>query len=251
MNKKVAFVGAGPGAADLLTLRGRKRLEDCRLCIYAGSLVPPPMLAHLPPTAERIDSSALTLDEIIDHIAAAHKRGLAVVRLHSGDPSLYGAIAEQLRRLQGLGIGYEIIPGVNAFSAAAASLGMELTRPEICQSVVLTRVGGKATEVRESLEELAKSGSMLVIHLSVRRTAEIARRLMPILGGDCPTAAVYNASREDELIIRTPLAKLAAAVKTAKLTKTTLLFIGRSLGASEFADSGLYSPSHHHIARPR
>ncbi len=247
---KVSFVGAGPGAADLLTLRGRDRLENCGFCLYAGSLVPKALLDYLPKEAERINSAPLTLKEIINHIERAVTRGLKIVRLHSGDPSIYGAIAEQMRLLRQLRISYEVVPGVNAFSAAAASLKTELTRPQICQTVALTRVGGKASEVRESLETLAKSGALLVIHLSVRRAAEIVERLVPILGEDCPAAAIYNASRADELVIRSPLAKLAVAVKKAKLTKTTLLFIGRSLEGGDFPDSGLYSPLHRHIQRP-
>ena len=249
-DNRVSFVGAGPGAADLITLRGRRRLESCQICIYAGSLVPRQLLVHLPKGAERIDSSVLTLDGIIDHIRCAVRRGLSVVRLHSGDPSIYGATAEQFRRLRKLGISYEVIPGVSAFSAAAASLRMELTSPGICQTVALTRVGGRATAVGESLEELARSGALLVVHLSVRRAESIAERLTPILGAECPTIAVYNASRGDELVIRAPLRELPLRVKEAKLTRTTLLFIGRSLGGRDFPDSGLYSPAHHHLTRP-
>ena len=248
---KVYFVGAGPGAADLITLRGIEVLKSCDVCIYAGSLVPAQMLSHLPLKAKRVDSSSLTLDKIVTLIKSAHQKGLRVVRLHSGDPAIYGATAEQIRHLNRHHIPYEIVAGVNAFSAAAARMGIELTRPEVCQTVIITRSNGKAGKVGESLEVLAKSGGLLAIHLSVRMARSIAQQLKPILGESCPAIVAYNVSRPDELIIHTTLKELGETVKKARLTKTSIIFVGKSLRATDFPDSGLYSPHHHHIARPK
>jgi len=249
--KKVYFVGAGPGDPNLITLKGVEVLKKCDVCIYAGSLVPPEILSHLPPKAKKVDSSSLILSQIIALIKQGYEAGQQVVRLHSGDPAIYGATAEQFRHLKELAIPYEIIAGVNAFSAAAAKMGVELTLPEICQTVIVTRMSGKATEVPESIEDLAKSGGLLAIHLSVRQANQIAKRLSPILGKNCPAVLAYNVSRSDELIIHTTLANLAKVVKSNKLTKTTIIFVGKSLAKTNFPASGLYSASHHHIARPK
>ncbi len=197
----VHFIGAGPGAPDLITVRGLRLIERCPVCLYAGSLVPVEILASVPPGALVIDTAPLTLDEIVGHLADADRRGFDVARLHSGDPSLYGAIAEQMRRLEALGIPFDVTPGVPSFAAAAAALGRELTLPEIAQTVILTRTATRSSPMpeREALERLGASGATLAIHLSVNNLARVVRALTPHYGPDCPAVVAYRVSWPDEL----------------------------------------------------
>ncbi len=249
----VHFIGAGPGAADLITLRGLRLIERSPVCLYAGSLVPRALVGAAPPGARIIDTASLTLDEIIAEMARAHAAGLEVARLQSGDISLYGAIAEQMRRLEALGIPYDLTPGVPAFAAAAAALGVELTLPEVAQSVILTRTAVRASLMPpgEDLAALAASRATLVLHLSINNLARIVRELTPIYGEDCPVAVVYRASWPEERVLRGTLATIRVAVKSAGFTRTALIIVGRVLGAQDFSDSRLYDAAHHHLLRPR
>ncbi len=249
----VHFIGAGPGAADLITLRGRDLIARCPVCLYAGSLVPEEVVAYAPDGARVIDTAPLTLDEIIAEIEAAHAAGNDVARVHSGDPSLYGAIAEQMRRLRALDIAYDVTPGVPAFAAAAAALGTELTLPGIAQTVILTRTAMKASSMPEGeeLATLARTGATLAIHLSVRNLKTVTAELAPHYGADCPAAVVYRASWPDERIIRGTLADIRDKVRAAKITRTALILVGRVLDEDGFADSSLYDPDHVHVLRPR
>ncbi len=249
----VHFIGAGPGAADLITVRGQALIARCPVVLYAGSLVPREVLAGAPPKARVIDTAPLTLDQIIEEMRIAHAAGQDVARVHSGDPSLYGAIGEQMRRLRALDIDYDITPGVPAFAAAAAALGRELTLPEVSQTVVLTRTTMKASPMPpgEDLATLAAAGATLAIHLSVRNLKHVVETLVPFYGGDCPVAVVYRASWPDEQIIRGTLTDIRAKVRAAKITRTALILIGRVLGEEDFADSKLYDPTHAHVLRPR
>jgi precorrin-4/cobalt-precorrin-4 C11-methyltransferase len=249
----VHFIGAGPGAPDLITVRGLRLIESCPVCLYAGSLVPEAVIRAAPTDARVIDTASLTLDEIIAEMAAAHEAGKDVARVHSGDISLYGAIAEQMRRLDALGIPYDLTPGVPAFAAAAAALGRELTLPDIAQSVVLTRTAVRASVMpeHEDLATLAQSRATLVLHLSINNLAAVTRTLGPIYGEDCPVAVVYRASWPDEQILRGTIATIREQVKAAKLTRTALIIVGRVLGEHDFRDSRLYAPDHHHVLRPR
>src|ERR1700751_4060827 len=196
----VHFIGAGPGAPDLITVRGLRLIERCPVCLYAGSLVPRAILAAAPPGARLIDTAPLTLDEIVAHISQAHDRGLDIARLHSGDPSLYGAIAEQIRRLAALGIPFDVTPGVPSFAAAAAALGRELTLPEIAQTVILTRTATRSSPMpeREALDQLGASGATVAIHLSVNNLAGVVRALAPHYGSECPAIVAYRVSWPDE-----------------------------------------------------
>ncbi len=251
----VHFIGAGPGAPDLITVRGLRLIESCPVCLYAGSLVPQEVVKAAPDSARVIDTAPMTLDEIIAEIAAAHERGEDVARVHSGDPSLYGAIAEQIRRLEALEIPYDITPGVPAFAAAAAALKLELTIPEVCQTVILTRTAMKSSSMPagEELSTLGKSGATLAIHLSVRNIPHIQRELAPLdaYGADCPAIIAYRVGWEDEAFIRTSLGDLHRAAREAKLTRTALIFVGKALGATEFIDSRLYDAGHVHVLRPK
>ncbi len=249
----VHFIGAGPGAADLITLRGLRLIERCPVCLYAGSLVPPEVVAAAPAGARIIDTAPLTLDEIIAEMAAAHDAGLEVARVHSGDISLYGAIAEQMRRLDALGIAYDLTPGVPAFAAAAAALGVELTLPELAQTVILTRTAVRASPMPEGegLAALGASGATLVLHLSINNLAKVVRELAPLYGEDCPAAVVWRASWPDQVILRGTLATLRAQVKAAGITRTALILVGRVLGSPVAAESRLYAADHHHVLRPR
>ncbi len=248
----VHFIGAGPGAADLITVRGRNLIAACPVCLYAGSLVPEAVIACAPSGARLIDTAPMTLDAIIDEIQAADQRGEDVARVHSGDPSLYGAIGEQMRQLDALGIAYDITPGVPAFAAAAASLGTELTLPGVSQSVILTRTAMKASDMPpgEELERLGASGATLAIHLSVRNLRAVIAALSPHYGDDCPVAVVYRASWPDEQVLRGTLSDIRDKVRTAKMTRTALILVGRVLEAQGFADSALYDPTHAHVLRP-
>lgn len=247
----VYFIGAGPGAPDLITLRGHNLIASCPVCLYAGSLVPPEIVASAPAHARVIDTAPLDLDQIIALIAEADASSEDVARVHSGDPSIYGAIAEQMRRLTALGIAYEIVPGVPAFAGAAARLGAELTLPEISQTIILTRTAGKASPMppRETLEILGHSGATLAIHLSIRNLGYVESALTPHYGADCPVIIAYRATWPDEHYIRTTLSDMRARVREAKLTRTALIFVGRVFAESSFHDSRLYAPDHAHILR--
>ncbi|MCB1882727.1 MAG: precorrin-4 C(11)-methyltransferase [Geminicoccaceae bacterium] len=249
----VHFIGAGPGAPDLITVRGLKLIQRCQLCLYAGSLVPEAVVAEAPEGARVVDTAPLTLDEIMELIEAAHEEGRDVARVHSGDPSLYGAIAEQIRRLHDVGIPYDVTPGVPAFAAAAASLGRELTLPDVAQSVVLTRTAVRASSMPrgETLEAFARTGATLAIHLSVNNLAKVQRELTPILGADCPVVVAYRVSWPDEAFLHGTLADIRAKVKAAGFTRTALIMVGRALGDAGFSDSRLYAEGHHHVLRPR
>ena len=248
----VHFIGAGPGAPDLITLRGLRLIERCPVCLYAGSLVPKEVVAAAPSGARIIDTAPLTLDRIIAEIAAAHARGLDVARVHSGDPSLWGAIAEQMRRLDRLAIPYDVTPGVPAFAAAAAALRRELTLPEVAQTVILTRTATRSSPMPagESLDRLAATGATLAIHLSIANLARVVRSLVPHYGADCPAAVAYRIGWPDEQLIRGTLAGLREEVKRAGITRTALILVGRAL-AGDGADSRLYAADHHHLLRPR
>jgi precorrin-4/cobalt-precorrin-4 C11-methyltransferase len=249
----VHFIGAGPGAPDLITVRGLTLIERSPVCLYAGSLVPEAVVARAPAGARVIDTSILTLDEIVAEMRSAHERGLDVARVHSGDLSLYGAIAEQMRRLDALGIPYDLTPGVPAFAAAAAALGIELTLPEVAQTVILTRTAVRASPMPagEDLATLAKSGATLAIHLSIANLARVVRELEPVYGKECPAAVVYRASWPDQQILRGTLGTIRAAVKAAGITRTALILVGRVIDAGNFSESRLYAPDHSHVFRPR
>ena len=246
----VHFIGAGPGAADLITLRGRDLIAACPVCLYAGSLVPEALLSHCPPGARIVNTAPLSLDEIMDEIAAAHAAGHDVARLHSGDLSVWSAMGEQLRRLREIGIPYDVTPGVPAFAAAAATLAAELTLPGVAQSVVLTRTSGRASAMPEgeSLENFARTGATLAIHLSVHVLEEVIARLTPHYGADCPVAVVFRASWPDERVHRATLATLDPAMGQGE--RTALILVGRALGATVFAESRLYAGDYDRRYRP-
>ena len=248
----VHFIGAGPGAPDLITVRGLKLIERCPVCLYAGSLVPSEAVAAAPQGARVIDTAPMTLDEIVSEMEKAHARGEDVARVHSGDPSLYGAIGEQMRRLKALFIPFDVTPGVPAYAAAAAALKMELTLPGVAQTLILTRTAMKASEMsaRESLELLGRSGATLAIHLSVRNLRHVREALTPHYGEDCPVAVVYRASWPDELVLTGTLADIAKKVRAAKITRTALILVGPVLAAENFRESALYDPKHRHLLRP-
>jgi precorrin-4/cobalt-precorrin-4 C11-methyltransferase len=239
----VYFVGAGPGAADLITLRAQRLLAAAPVCVYAGSLVPPEVLAHCPPGARLVDTQHLDLDQITAELVAAHERGQDVVRLCSGDPAVFSAVAEQARRLDAAGVPWQIVPGVPAFAAAAAALGRELTVPEVGQTVVLTRIAHAASAMPpgEELASLGATRATLVLHLAVGRIDSVVADLLPHYGADCPVAVVAYASRPDEAILRGPLADIASAVKAAGIKRTAVIIVGRVLAAEGFRDSHLYS----------
>ncbi|MEC5322367.1 precorrin-4 C(11)-methyltransferase [Aurantimonas sp. A3-2-R12] len=251
----VHFIGAGPGAPDLITVRGLRLIEACPVCLYAGSLVPEEVVKAAPEGARVLDTAPMTLDEIIAEMRAAHEAGLDVARVHSGDPSLYGAIAEQMRRLDALAIPYDVTPGVPAFAAAAAALQKELTVPEICQTVILTRTAMKSSKMPEGeeLSTLGRSGATLVIHLSVRNIPHIQRELVPLpaYGEDCPAVIAYRVGWPDEAFIHGTLGDIHKKARAAKLTRTALIFVGRALGAKDFIDSKLYDAGHVHVLRPK
>jgi len=237
----VHFIGAGPGAADLITLRGRDLIARCPVCLYAGSLVPKALLEHCPPGARILDTAPLDLDAIEAEFVAAHAAGQEVARLHSGDLSVWSAMAEQIRRLKARGIPYTLTPGVPAFAAAAAALGQELTIPEVAQSLVLTRMGGRASSMpeRETLKNFAASGTTLAIHLAIHAIARVVEELTPFYGADCPAAVVARASWPEERILRGTLADIAQQAEG--IERTALILVGPALAASEFRESALYS----------
>ena len=250
----VHFIGAGPGDPELLTLKAQRLIRVCPVCLYAGSLVPEAVVAEAPEGARVMDTAPMTLDETHAEIRAAHERGQDVARVHSGDPSLYGAIAEQIRRLRADGIPYAIVPGVPAYAAAAAALGQELTIPEIAQSVVLTRMSMKSTSMPpgERLEVFAASGATLAIHLGVRALREIERQLVPHYGAGCPAVVAYRVGWPDQRLIRGTLADIRQKVRAAKITRTALILVGPALGeAGAFRESALYDPASPHVLRPK
>lgn len=238
----VHFIGAGPGAADLITVRGRDLIARCPVCLYAGSLVPAELLAACPPGARRVDTRDLTLDQIIDELVAADRAGHDVARLCSGDPSIFSAVTEQARRLDAAGVAWDIVPGVPAFAAAAAALGRELTVPGVGQTVVLSRIAAQATPMPpgETLPELARTGATLVLHLAVQRIDTVVAELTPHYGAGCPVAVVARAGRDDELVLRGTLADIAGQVYEAQVRRTAVIVVGRVL-AGGGCDSHLYS----------
>jgi len=242
----VHFIGAGPGAADLITVRGRDLIARCPVCLYAGSLVPRELLAHCPGDARIVDTAPLTLDEIEAECVKAHGAGRDVARLHSGDLSVYSALAEQLRRLERHGIPYTLTPGVPAFAAAAAALGCELTVPELAQSVVLTRMPGRASAMpkAEQLASFATTGATLAIHLAITSIDAIVAELTPFYGGDCPVAVVVRASWPEQRIVRGTLRDIAALIAAEPIERTALVLVGRALAAKGFRDSALYDPDY-------
>lgn len=250
----VYFIGAGPGDPELLTKKAERIIGECPVCLYAGSLVPPEVVACAPESARVLDTAPMTLDETHAEILAAHKAGQNVARVHSGDPSLYGAIAEQIRRLRRDGIDYQIVPGVPAYAAAAAALGQELTIPEIGQSIVLTRVSMKSTSMPpgETLENFARTRTTLAIHLGVRNLREIERQLSPYYGSDCPVVVAYRVGWPDQLFIRGTLSDIQQKVRVEKITRTALILVGPVLGeVQDFKDSALYDPAIPHVLRPK
>ena len=246
----VHFIGAGPGAADLITLRGRDLIAACPVCLYAGSLVPQALLAHCPPGARIVNTAAMDLDQIIAEIAAAHAAGHDVARLHSGDLSVWSAMGEQLRRLRALDIPYDVTPGVPAFAAAAAALGAELTLPGVAQSVVLTRTSGRASAMPEgeTLAAFGATGATLAIHLSVHVLARVQDELVPHYGADCPVAVVFRASWPDQRIVRATLATLDPEIGVGE--RTALILVGRALAAEGFDESRLYAGDYDRRFRP-
>jgi len=249
----VHFIGAGPGAPDLITVRGRDLIARCPVCLYAGSLVPREVIAYAPEGATVVDTASMTLDEIVEAMREADAAGHDVARVHSGDPSLYGAIAEQMRRLDDLGIAYDITPGVPAFAAAAATLNAELTVPGVSQTVILTRTAMKASEMPagEELAALGASRATLAIHLSVRNLRHVVDALTPHYGADCPAIVVYRASWPDEKVIAGTLADIREKVRAAKITRTALILVGHVFEKEAGHASRLYDPGHRHIYRHR
>jgi precorrin-4/cobalt-precorrin-4 C11-methyltransferase len=248
----VHFIGAGPGAADLLTLRGRDLIAACPVCLYAGSLVPEGVLAHCPKGARIVNTAPLSLDQIMAEIADAQAQGLDVARLHSGDLSIWSALGEQLRRLRALDIPYTVTPGVPAFAAAAAALGAELTLPELAQSLVLTRTPGRASRMpeNESLTNFAATGATLAIHLSIQNLEQVVGDLTPHYGAECPVAVVWRASWPDQRIIRATLATIQGEV-AGSMERTALILVGHALGAEAFVESALYAPDYDRRFRPQ
>jgi precorrin-4/cobalt-precorrin-4 C11-methyltransferase len=239
----VHFIGAGPGAADLITVRGRDLIATSPVCLYAGALVPVELLDHCPLGARKIDTAQLNLDEILAELIAAFEAGQDVARLHSGDPAVFSAMAEQMRRLDALGIPYDVTPGVPAFAAAAASLKRELTVPEVGQTVILTRIAARATAMPpgEDLATLGASRGTIVLHLAVQHIERLVDELTPNYGDDCPVAVVAKASRDDEVILRGTLADIGEQVRDAGVLRTAVVIVGKVLAADNFPDSHLYS----------
>ncbi|MEO1789975.1 MAG: precorrin-4 C(11)-methyltransferase [Pseudomonadota bacterium] len=248
----VHFIGAGPGAPDLLTLRGRDLIAACPVCLYAGSLVPRAVLAHCPPDARIVNTASLDLNAIMEEIETTHAAGQDIARLHSGDLSIWSAMGEQLRRLKAAGIPFTVTPGVPAFSAAAAALGAELTLPGVAQSVVLTRTPGRASSMppSETLANFAATGATLAIHLSIRNLGDVVDSLAPSFGADCPVAIVYRASWPDERIIRATLATIVQSVPD-DIARTALILVGPALAAEGFVESCLYAPDYDRRYRPQ
>jgi precorrin-4/cobalt-precorrin-4 C11-methyltransferase len=249
----VHFIGAGPGAVDLITVRGRNLIARCPVCLYAGSLVPQELLEYCPPGARVVDTAPMSLDEIVNECQRATDLGQDVARLHSGDLSIWSAMGEQLRRLELASIPYTVTPGVPAFAAAAAALGQELTLPELAQTVVLTRTSGRASAMPagEDLKAYAATGATLAIHLSIHVLDKVVAELMPHYGADCPAAVVYRATWPDECVIRSTLGNIAAEVARQPIERTALILVGKVLRASDFRDSALYDAAYQRRFRGR
>jgi precorrin-4/cobalt-precorrin-4 C11-methyltransferase len=248
----VHFIGAGPGAPDLITIRGRNLIAACPVCLYAGSLVSPALLTSCPPGVRIVDTAPLSLDQIVAEFVRAAAEGQDVARLHSGDLSVWSAMGEQLRRLDGLGLPYTVTPGVPSFAAGAAALAQELTLPGVAQSVVLTRTSGRASSMpeRETLLNFAGTGATLAIHLSIHVLDRVVAELLPGYGRGCPVAIVYRASWPDERVIRGTLATIVTQVRETTMERTALILVGPVLGARDFADSALYDPDYQRRFRP-
>ena len=249
----VHFIGAGPGAPDLITIRGRNLIAICQVCLYAGSLVPKEVVAFAPPGALVRDTAPLNLDEIIAEIKTAHDAGNDVARVHSGDPSIYGATAEQMRRLDELGIPYDVTPGVPAFAAAAAELKQELTLPEVSQTIIATRTTMHASAMPEGeeLAKLASIGATLVIHLSVRNIKFVQDELIPHYGQDCPVVIAYRVTWPDQQFIHGTLANIREKLRKSKISRTALILVGQVFDEHNFRNSALYDPQHVHVLRPK
>ena len=249
----VHFIGAGPGAADLITLRGARLLASCPVCLYAGSIVAPDLLSHCPPGTRLVDTAPLSLDEIEAEYVAAHEAGQDVARLHSGDLSVWSAVAEQIRRLERHGIAYTLTPGVPAFAAAASALGRELTIPELAQSLVLTRVSGRASKMPpgETLANFGRTGATLAVHLAIHALDQVVAELLPHYGSDCPVAVVFRASWPEERILRGTLATISEQFAAEPVERSAIIFVGRSLAAEDFTESSLYDPYYQRRFRGR
>jgi len=249
----VHFIGAGPGAPDLITVRGLKLIQAAPVVLYAGSLVPEAVIAEAPSDALILDTAPMHLDQIIEEMQKAHADSKDVARVHSGDPSLYGAVAEQMRKLDALGIDYEVTPGVSAYAATSAALKKELTLPDVAQTVILTRTAVRSSSMPngEDLDTLGKTGATLAIHLSVNNLAHVQRTLIPHYGEDCPVVVAYRVTWPDEMFIHGTIGDIRKKVKASGITRTALIMVGRVLGTDNFDDSRLYAADHHHILRPR
>jgi precorrin-4/cobalt-precorrin-4 C11-methyltransferase len=246
----VHFIGAGPGAPDLITVRGAELVASCPVVLYAGSLVPRAIVARAAAGARVLDSSGMTLDEIIAEMAAAHRDGKDVARVHTGDPSLFGSTAEQMRRLDARGIPYAVVPGVSSFTAAAAALRRELTVPGVSQAVILARAPGRTpVPEKQRIEELARHGATLALFLSAGLVEEAVAALLPAYGPDCPVAVVERVSWPDERILRGTLAAIAVQVRAAGIEATAMILVGPALAAEGFPDSRLYAPEFGHRFR--
>jgi precorrin-4/cobalt-precorrin-4 C11-methyltransferase len=249
----VHFIGAGPGAADLITLRGARLLASCPVCLYAGSIVAPDLLSHCGSGTRLVDTAPLSLDEIEAEYVAAHEAGQDVARLHSGDLSVWSAVAEQIRRLERHGIAYTLTPGVPAFAAAASALGRELTIPELAQSLVLTRVSGRASKMPpgETLANFGRTGTTLAVHLAIHALDQVVAELLPHYGPDCPVAIVFRASWPEERILRGTLATISEQFAAEPVERSAIIFVGRSLAAEDFTESSLYDPYYQRRFRGR
>ena len=249
----VHFIGAGPGAADLITVRGRDLIARCPVCLYAGSIVSPDLLQYCPDGARIVDTAPMSLDEIEAEYVKAAQAGHDVARLHSGDLSVWSAVAEQIRRLEKHGLDYTMTPGVPAFAAAAATLGRELTIPAVAQSLVLTRVSGRASPMpnAETLAGFGATGATLAIHLAIHALGQVVEELTPLYGADCPVAIVVKASWPDERVVRGTLADIEAKVAADPIERTALIFVGRTLGATDFRESALYDAAYQRRFRGR
>ncbi len=239
----VHFIGAGPGAADLLTLRGRDHIHNSPVCLYAGSLVPKAILAHARGGTRIVDTAQMTLNEIIDEISDAHSKDMDVARIHSGDLSIWSTMAEQTRKLRELGIPYDVTPGVPSFAAAAAAVGQELTLPNLAQTIILTRTSTRSTPMPagEELATLGRTGATLAIHLSIMNVEHVVSELSPLYGADCPVIVVFRASWPDERILRGTLSTIRAIVESSGVDRNALILVGRSLTVPTFGESYLYS----------
>ena len=248
----VHFIGAGPGAPDLITVRGLKLIRECPVVMYAGSLVPEAIISEAAEGALVMDTAPMNLDEILAEMEKADAAGNDVARVHSGDPSIYGAIGEQMRRLDSFSIGYDVTPGVSAYAAAAAVMKRELTLAGVSQSVILTRTAVRSSSMpnKEDLQTFAMSGATIAIHLSVKNLAKVVRELSPHYGDDCPVAVCYRVGWPDQEIIRGTLSTIRAKVKASGFTRTALIMVGKVLDPAKFDDSRLYAPDHHHVLRP-